>query len=84
MVERFPPATTSVTATMIRRSPHTSRMVSVSPKTVMPKNIAVTGSSTPNMAVAVEPTYCMANVVHTNDTVVVNNDNAKILNHRYQ
>lgn len=57
MVERFPPATTNVTATIISVNPNTSRMVSVSPNTVIPKNIAVTGSNTPNMAVAVDPMY---------------------------
>ncbi len=52
-----PPATTVVTASTISTNPAHSRSVSVSPKTVMPKKIAVTGSSDPRMAVGVEPMY---------------------------
>ena len=84
IVEILSPATTRVTAVMISVSPHTSRILNVSPNTVMPKNIAVTGSNTPSMAVGVEPIYCMASVVQTNETVVVNTDRANMFPHIYQ
>ena len=80
----FSPATTIVTDDIISINPHTLRNVSVSSNTKIPKNTAVTGSKTPNIAVGVEPMYCMANVVHTNDIVVVKTDSANMLNHKYQ
>ena len=83
-VEMFSPATTIVTDDIISINPHTLRNVSVSSNTKIPKNTAVTGSKTPNIAVGVEPMYCMANVVHTNDIVVVKTDSANMLNHKYQ
>ena len=83
-VEMFSPATTIVTDDMISINPHTLRNVSVSSNTKIPKKTAVTGSKTPNIAVGVEPMYCMANVVHTNDMVVVKTDSANMLNHKYQ
>ena len=54
------PATTIVTATMMSTMPIISRPVRTSPKIRTPKNSAVTGSNAPNMAVGVEPIYCMA------------------------
>lgn len=47
----FPPAMTSVTATIIITSPMLSLTVKLSPKTVIPKMMAVTGSNAPRMAV---------------------------------
>ena len=49
---------------MMSASPMESRRVSVSPKTVMPKKMAVAGSRAPSMAVGVEPMRWMAAVVH--------------------
>ena len=51
----FPPATTKQTEAIIQANPMQSRGVSTSPKTVIPKNIAVAGSRTPSIAVGVEP-----------------------------
>ena len=56
----------------------------VSPKTVIPKNTAVTGSSAPRMAVGVEPMYWMAPVVQRNDTAVGKTASASRHPHRYQ
>ena len=64
------PAITKVTATMMMMSPNHSRGEMISSNTVMPINMAVTGSNAPNMAVGVEPMYLMAAVVQTRDTVV--------------
>lgn len=64
------PAITNVTATMMMMSPNHSRGEMISSNTVMPINMAVTGSNAPNMAVGVEPMYLMAAVVQTRDTVV--------------
>ena len=55
--EIFPPATTRVTAMIIRTIPVQSRNVIVSLNTITPKNTAVSGSSAPSMAVGVEPMY---------------------------
>lgn len=51
------PATTNVTEVMTRISPNNMRVVTTSLNTTMPKNTAVTGSKTPNIAVGVEPIY---------------------------
>lgn len=51
------PATTNVTEVMTSISPINMRVVMTSLKTTMPKNTAVTGSKTPNIAVGVEPIY---------------------------
>lgn len=66
----FPPATTILTAKIISKNPITTRTVNTSPKTVTPKNTAVTGSNAPRMAVGVEPIYCMAPVVQSRDMAV--------------
>jgi len=50
--------------------PPAERSVIRSPKTVIPKKMAVSGSNAPRMAVGVEPIYWMARVVATNDTQV--------------
>lgn len=52
-----PPAMTLVTAVIINASPRLSRRVSLSPNTVIPNRMAVTGSRAPRMAVGVEPIY---------------------------
>lgn len=43
-----------------------------------PKNTAVTGSRTPNIAVGVEPIYWIASVVQIKEITVGNIDNANI------
>ena len=50
----------------------------------MPKNTAVTGSSTPSIAVGVEPMYWIASVVHINEMTVGKMDNARMLPHNHQ
>ena len=79
----LPPATTKVTDTITNISPMMIRVVSISPNTITPKNTAVTGSSTPRIAVGVEPMHCMASVVHINDIIVGKIVRATTLNHRY-
>ena len=79
-----PPATTMVTATIMSIRPMVLRMVSCSPKTVTPKNTAVTGSKAPRMAVGVEPIYCMAPVVQSRDIAVGITANAMRLPHCHQ
>ena len=64
------PDTTSVTATSMSSNPAVSFAVRTSSNTKTPKITAVTGSNTPNMAVAVDPIYCMATVVHISETAV--------------
>ena len=64
-------------------NPMLSRRVSISPNTVTPKNMAVTGSSAPRMAVGVEPIYWMALVVHRNDTAVGKTARASKFPHKY-
>lgn len=64
------PAITNVTATMMMMSPSHSRGEMISSNTVIPINMAVTGSNAPNMAVGVEPMYFIAAVVQTRDMVV--------------
>lgn len=63
--------------------PTMSCPVSISSKMVMPKNMAVTGSNAPNMAVGVEPTYCMAVVVHKKDITVGKRANATTHSHSH-
>ena len=58
---------TNVTATIIITSPKLSLTVRLSPKTAIPKKMAVTGSNAPRMAVGVEPIYWMAPVVQRKD-----------------
>ena len=79
----LPPAMTMVTATIIITSPTHSLGVSVSPKTVMPKKMAVTGSNAPRMAVGVEPMYWMALVVQRNEMAVGKTARASRLPHKY-
>ena len=50
--------------------PRIMRGVSCSPKISTPKNKAVTGSKAPRIAVGVEPMYCMAFVIVTNEITV--------------
>ena len=64
--------------------PSPSRAVIRSPNTVMPKMMAVTGSSAPRMAVGVEPMYWMALVVQRNEMAVGKIDSASTLSHMYQ
>lgn len=54
---RLLPATIRETARIINEIPNISLGVSSSPKTVTPKNTAVTGSRAPSIAVGVEPIY---------------------------
>ena len=54
---RLSPATTNVTDVITSISPITIRVVNISPKMTAPKNTAVTGSKTPNIAVGVEPIH---------------------------
>ncbi len=84
MVAMSFPATTAVTAIIMRDSPLVSRMVTVSPKTVMPKKMAVTGSREPRIAVGVEPMYCMALLVQKKDMAVGKMARASRLPHMYQ
>ena len=77
------PAITKVTAMIISVNPMLSLNVSVSPNTVIPKKIAVTGSNAPSMAVGVDPMYWMAPVVHTKEIAVGKTANAKRLPHKY-
>lgn len=74
----------SVTAVTIMIMPQLTRTVRTSPNTVTPKNTAVSGSNAPKMAVGVEPIYCMAWVVHKNDTAVGNMAKATMLPQRCQ
>lgn len=53
----LPPATTKVTDVMTSINPNTILGVNTSPKMTTPKNTAVTGSSTPSIAVGVEPIH---------------------------
>ena len=78
-----PPAMTLVTAVIINARPRLSRRVSLSPNTVIPNRIAVTGSRAPRMAVGVEPIYWMAPVVQRNEMAVGNTARAIRLPHRY-
>ena len=57
-------------------NPIAIRVVMTSLKTTIPKNTAVTGSSTPNIAVGVDPIYCIASVVHISEMTVGKTDNA--------
>lgn len=79
----LPPAMTNVTATIIITSPKLSLTVRLSPKTAIPKKMAVTGSNAPRMAVGVEPIYWMAPVVQRKDMAVGKTANASRLAHRY-
>ena len=79
----LPPAMTEVTAMIIMTRPILSLKVNFSPKIVIPKHIAVTGSNAPNMAVGVEPIYWMALVVHKKEIAVGKMANANIFPHRY-
>ena len=63
----LPPAMMSVTARMMRTMPVPMRGVIDSPKTVMLKKTAVSGSNAPKIAVGVEPMYWMALVVQRNE-----------------
>ena len=71
----------SVTADTIMIMPQLMRGVRDSPNIVTPKNTAVRGSNAPNIAVGVDPMYCMAIVVHKNDTAVGKMANAIRLPH---
>ena len=51
---------------------------------MMPKNIAVTGSSAPRIAVGVEPMLWIAAVVHRKDIAVGNTARPSTLPHIYQ
>ena len=82
--ETLPPATTSDTAVMINARPMHCRMVSTSPNMATPNTMAVTGSNAPNMAVGVEPMYCIALVVHRNDMAVGKTASAIRQPHKYQ
>ena len=77
------PAMTNVTATIIITSPKLSLTVRLSPKTAIPKKMAVTGSNAPRMAVGVEPIYWMAPVVQRKDMAVGKTASASRLAHRY-
>ena len=68
---------------MISNNPATLLPVRVSPNTATPKNTAVTGSSAPNMAVAVDPTYTIAFVAHNIDITVGRRAKASKSPHRY-
>ena len=63
----LPPAMMSVTARMMRTMHVPMRGVIDSPKTVMLKKTAVSGSNAPKIAVGVEPMYWMALVVQRNE-----------------
>ena len=64
------PAITKVTATIIKIRPIDSRSVNVSPNTVIPKKMAVTGSRAPNIAVGVVAMYWIVPVVLTKEIAV--------------
>ena len=75
------PAMMSVTATRISATPTPIRNVKRSPKTMTPKNNAVTGSSAPRIAVGVEPMRRMAPAIVTSETIVGNNASETALIH---
>lgn len=60
-----------------------SLTVKLSPKTAIPKKMAVTGSNAPRIAVGVEPMYWMAPVVQRKDMAVGKTASASKLPHRY-
>ena len=72
-----------VTARMIRMIPQHNRNVNDSPKTVTPKNTAVTVQG-PRIAVGVEPIYWTASVVQRKEIAVGNMAKAIRLPHKYQ
>lgn len=71
----------SVTATRISATPTPMRSVNRSPKTMTPKNNAVTGSSAPRIAVGVEPMRRMAPAIVTSETIVGNSASETALTH---
>ena len=77
------PAIMKVTARIINTIPQHNLGVKDSPKTVTPKNTAVTGSKAPRMAVGVEPMYWIACVVHRNDMAVGKTASAIRFPHKY-